>query len=106
MPKKKYKKEEIGPSQNEKRPKVSFALMFPKDADVKFDTSGLKMGEKRRVYIDGKINHLSDDDFGRGFGMEVYGISFKGEKEGSVIEDLAKIRKKRKFMPVEEEEEE
>lgn len=54
----------------------------------------LKIGKKITVEITGKITNLSDDEYSRGFSMQITGIETEDDSMGS---DLNDMRAKRRY---------
>lgn len=73
---------------------VSFHLSIPKDSKMKVGIENLNVGDKKTVVIEGEITSISQDEYGKGFGMKVDSVSFSGGK-GTIKEDFEKLEKER-----------
>lgn len=55
----------------------------------------LKIGKKIAVELTGKITNLSDDEYSRGFSMQITGV--ETEDESSMSDDMDEMKAKRRY---------
>ena len=82
---------------------VSFNLHIPKESKLKVNLAGLDLEEDKTVSLTGTINSLSQDQYGKSFGMKVKSISIGGRKS-SMGEEFKKLKRIRSGQEKEDEE--
>lgn len=86
---KKRKSPSVVPSPFVEKPSASIRL----GKNIKLPA--LKVGKKITVELTGKITNISDDEYSRGFAMNI--TSVETEDEGSMGDDLDEMRSKRRY---------
>ena len=79
------------PKLKKSKPKVSIHLHIPKEHSMhkNFSMKGLSVGKSHHLHLHGKINSISEDEYGKSLGLDVEHIGEKGE--GSKGESVGEI---------------
>lgn len=74
-------------------PKTTVNLHIPKESNIDVDVGSLKIGKGQMVRLEGKITSVSQDEYGKGFSMEITSVSFGGNS--SMKDEAEEMRRRR-----------